>query len=137
MGSLTNTIGWTIGNEAFQGNITNNNSGIYPDDVLKRLIYKSGSLESAGMEISIPDGRYKLKIFINTIKDFDLSRATYLIESGGVSQTFTLKSNYVNNFYDVSEVVIDVSGKVSFTVSTTDIKNASLLLNAIEIEKID
>lgn len=137
MGSLTNTIGWTLANEAFQGNITNDNSGIYPDDVLKRLIYKSGSLESAGMEISIPTGRYKFKTLINTIKTFDLSNATYLIESGGVSQTFTLKSNYVNNFYDVSEVVIDVSGKVSFTVSTTDTKNASLLLNAIEIEKID
>lgn len=137
MGSLTNTIGWTIGNEAFQGDITNNNSGIYPDDVLKRLIYKSGSLESAGMEISIPTGRYKFKILINTIKTFDLSNATYLIESGGVSQTFTLKSNYVNNFYDVSEVVIDVSGKVLFTVSTTDTKNGSLLLNAIEIEKVE
>ena len=136
MGTFTNAVGFTLGNNTLQGNVTGDNSGRYPDEVLKRMLYKKTETEKAGMDFTLPNGRYRFKIFINTVKAFDLSHANYVLKCGETDQAFTLKSSYVDNFNDVSEVVMDVSGVVTFTMSTTDAKNSSLLLNAIEIERI-
>lgn len=117
----------------YQGNITGDNSGVYPDDVLMRSDYTS----TVGViSYDIPDGRYKFKVFINTKRATDYSGASYVLESGGASQSFVLKSSYVDNFNDVSVVEMEVSGGAVLTMSTTDVSNKILAINAIEIEKL-
>ena len=42
----------------------------------------------------------------------------------------------MNNFHDLSELVVDVSGGVTLTVKPGMAKNVLVLLNAIEIERL-
>lgn len=127
-----NASGFTAGNSSYQGNVTGDDSGVYPDDVLRNILYKPNSVEAGIMDLTIPDGRYKFKILINTVRTYDLSEASYVLESGGASQSFPLKTSYVNNFHDLSELVVDVSGGVTLTVKPGMAKNVLVLLNAIE-----
>ena len=131
-----NASGFTAGNSSYQGNVTGDDSGVYPDDVLRNILYKPNSVEAGIMDLTIPDGRYKFKILINTVRTYDLSEASYVLESGGASQSFPLKTSYVNNFHDLSELVVDVSGGVTLTVKPGMAKNVLVLLNAIEIERL-
>ena len=104
--------------------------------MLRNILYKPNSVEAGIMDLTIPDGRYKFKILINTVRTYDLSEASYVLESGGASQSFPLKTSYVNNFHDLSELVVDVSGGVTLTVKPGMAKNVLVLLNAIEIERL-
>lgn len=118
---------------AYQGNVTGDNSGVYPDDVLMRSNYTN----SVGViNFNVPDGRYKFKAFINTKRTTNYGAASYVLESNGVSQSFALRPSYVDNFHDVPEVTLDVAGGAVLTMSTTDIKNKILAINAIEIERL-
>ena len=118
---------------AYQGNVTGDNSGVYPDDVLMRSNYTN----SVGViNFNVPDGRYKFKVFINTKRKSDYSGASYVLESGGASLSFALRPSYVDNFHDVSEVTLDVAGGAVLTMSTTDTRNTILAINAIEIERL-
>ena len=47
-----------------------------------------------------------------------------------------MKTSYLDNFNSLEELIMDVTGNVTFTMSTTDTNNSLLVLNAIIIEKI-
>ena len=47
-----------------------------------------------------------------------------------------MKTSYLDNFNSLEELIMDVTGNVTFTMSTTDTSNSLLVLNAIIIEKI-
>lgn len=128
--------GLIFGNESFQGNETGDESGIYPDIVLKNINYKKAATEKAYIKINnLASGKYKFKVFINTKKTVDLSKANYELIAD-TTQKFTLKTTYVDNFYSAEELIAYVSSQVILNISTTDTKNNTLLLNAIVIEKI-
>jgi hypothetical protein len=64
------------------------------------------------------------------------SRASYSLEHAGVTNNFAMKTSYLDNFNSLEELIMDVTGNVTFTMSTTDTNNSLLVLNAIIIEKI-
>lgn len=128
---------WTTGNDTFQGNTTGDNSGVLPDDILKRNCYKSFSYENMTMTFAgLTPGTYKFGLLINTIKTYDITQATYEVSSGDNKQQFVMKSSYVDNFNDIAYVTLEVTGDVVLSLSTSDSKNGSLVINALTIEKL-
>lgn len=136
LGSM-NITGLVNEGSSFWGNVTGDDSGIYPDVILKYSAKKPNECDESLISITIPDGIYKFRIFINTKRTTDMSLASYLLQSGSESQLFTLKPSYVNNFNDVSELVMSVSGSlVELKISTANTKDRSVFINALEIEKV-
>ena len=136
-GTFTRASGYKDGNPAQNGNSTGDNSGVLPDEILVKNVYKGNSTELAGMTFSLPAGTYKFGLFINTIIKMNPSKATYSLEHAGVTNNFAMKTSYLDNFNSLEELTLDVSGDVKFTMSTTDTANALLVVNAIIIEKIN
>ena len=127
----------TGGFNELKGNTTGDNSGVLPDDILKRNCYKSFSYESMIMTFAgLVPGTYKFGLLINTIKTYNFTQATYEVSSGDNKQQFAMKSSYVDNFNDIAYVTLDVTGDVVLSISTTDAKNSSLIINALTIEKL-
>lgn len=58
-GSFTGVNGCNDGTKIHNGNVTGDNSGIVPDEVLKHNVYKGNSTVSAGMTFKLPAGTYK------------------------------------------------------------------------------
>ena len=135
-GSFTGVNGCNDGTKIHNGNVTGDNSGIVPDEVLKHNVYKGNSTVSAGMTFKLPDGTYKFGLCVNTIIKLNPSRASYSLEHAGVTNNFAMKTSYLDNFNSLEELIMDVTGNVTFTMSTTDTNNSLLVLNAIIIEKI-
>lgn len=141
-GSIIGTFqmaGFKIGTAIFQGNVTGDNSGVYPDEVLKRNIFRATTLaDFSHLDFSLPSGKYKISLFINTKQTIPLGPedVVYEIESSGVTQRFETKSSYVDNFNDLSSITIDIVDKAVFKLWGVNPKSLTPMLNAIEIEKI-
>ena len=48
-----------------------------------------------------------------------------------------MKTSYQDNFNSLDEMTLEVSNDVKFSMSTPDVNNATLVMNAIVIEKIN
>ena len=135
-GSFSEINGYTDGTTAHNGNVTGNNSGIVPDEVLAKNIYKKKDLDMAGMTFTLPAGTYKFGLCINTVLKANYSRALYTLECDGKTVNFPMKTSYQDNFNSLDEMTLEVSNDVKFSMSTPDVNNATLVMNAIVIEKI-
>lgn len=128
-----------VGNETFQGNTTGNDSGVYPDKVLQTISYRKtadGTSECYIKISGLQPGIYKFKLFINTKRAFDLSLSTYELVADTI-QNFQMRSSYVDNFNSTDDLIAVVSGDVRLNILTTDLKNNTLIINALEVEKMD
>ena len=119
----------------YLGLTTGDNSGIYPDKVLKYNAYKKGPTEEATIEMNIPAGQYQFKVLININNPSDHSQAQYTLEHAGNIQTFPMLSRTVSNFTDTMNLNLTVNGNqpVIIRMKTSDTKNAMLFINCIEI----
>ena len=108
-----------------------------PDEVLAKNIYKKKDLDMAGMTFTLPAGTYKFGLCINTVLKANYSRALYTLECEGKTVNFPMKTSYQDNFNSLDEMTLEVSNDVKFSMSTPDVNNATLVMNAIVIEKIN
>lgn len=130
--------GLTVEGASYIGNVTGDNSGIYPDVMLKSSVRKPNGVEIGNIALHIPDGLYKFKIFMNTKRTTDMTKTSYLLHSGSESQLFALKSNYVDNFNDVSELTMSVvGGLIELTMSSSNTRDNIVFINVVEIEKVN
>lgn len=123
----------------FMGQTTGDNSGVYPDNVLKFSGYKQASTPEAIVSMSIPSGNYRIKVFINAgTSKHDFSGASYTLEHAGTTQRYAIKQNYVGNFTDTSDLTLTVGdGPVILRIQSGNVADGTLLfLNAIDIEEI-
>lgn len=135
-GSFSEINGYTDGTMAHNGNVTGDNSGIVPDEVLAKNIYKKKDLDMAGMTFTLPVGTYKFGLCINTVLKANYSRALYTLERDGNAVNFPMKTSYQDNFNNLDEITLEVFNDVKFSMSTLDDNNGTLVVNAIIIEKI-
>ncbi len=118
----------------YLGLTTGDNSGIYPDKVLKYNAYKRGPTEEATIEMNIPAGQYQFKVLININNMADHSMAQYTLEHAGNIQTFPMLSRTVSNFTDTMNLNLTVGNQpVIVRMKTSDTKNAMIFINCIEI----
>lgn len=127
--SITLVNGFTGVNN--QGGNTGNNSGVYPDNVIRSSYYTNvaRTLRVGGLE---PGTRYKLT--------FMPSRANPVAGVGVVTdytvgaQTVTLNAaNNVNNVVSIDDILPDASGNITFTVNKSGSSTYGYL-NALVIE---
>lgn len=120
------------------GQMTGDDSGIYPDTVLKFSGYKPSTTKEATITMTIPSGNYRIKIFINAgAASYDYSAAEYSLEHAGTKQLYAIRQNYVGNFTETSELTLTVgNGPVVLRMKPGQTGSNTLFLNAIDMLKI-
>lgn len=121
------------------GKVPGDNSGAYPDSLLKFCAYKPAANAEAVITMTLPVGEYRIRIFINTgVSTIDISQADYTLEHAGTVQHYPVEGTYYQNFDTVHELAVHVTtdDPVIIRLKTADPRNEVLYLNVVDIEQI-
>lgn len=123
------------------GMITGDDSGIYPDEILKHNICYTGTIGTRDMHIEVPAGTYKVRLFVSRTGSCPPERVIYKIISGATEQEFIRPADYAiqYNLTQWQETTISVEGNNGFDIEWGIIVEGSYLyvpINIISIERI-
>ncbi len=113
------------------GTVTGNNSGVYPDNVLRSSYYTNAAAQTIQIYGLNPAGKYNFTLF-GTRQGTDNRTAAYTIK--GVTLTLNAASN-TQNTVTFNDVIPDADGTLVLTLARASGSSAAYL-NALVIEKV-
>ncbi len=122
-----------------QGPTTNNNSGVYPDSVLKEYFYFAFNGGPATVTNTIsglrPGAKYNFKFYAGSVSPYVADAGTTVYTIGAQSASLYVQGN-TQNTANINGVVADPSGNVVVTMSRANDGTPAGFLNAFEIDYV-
>lgn len=121
----------------YVGNITGDNSGVYPDMAIHFAAWNPGDYQTGTIRFDIPAGTWPVKALVNIVSHgLDFSQAVYELQTAGsVNKRFTILPSFDNNFSQTMDQTITVQQgqPLYLKMHTADQDNSILFLNAVEL----
>ena len=136
-------LGTVYMQESTKGNITGNDSGIYPDSILERNIIVNTTTEVIReFTLAVPAGKYKVSLFASTIASIAYTnpeRQIYKVTAGGITYDFPKPEGWNANgnlaVWLEKEVTADEDG-IKISLGSSSETRTVTALNMVRIEKL-